>query len=51
MAIFALGECPRSPTLPAVINDLTPPGAAGRYNGLGTWPADGDAPVREGHMS
>jgi MFS family permease len=24
-----------SPTLPAVINDLAPPEAAGRYNGLG----------------
>ena len=24
-----------SPTLPAIINDLAPPGAAGRYNGLG----------------
>ena len=35
MAIFALGECLLSPTLPAIINDLAPPGAAGRYNGLG----------------
>jgi MFS family permease len=34
-AIFALGECLLSPTLPAIINDLAPPGAAGRYNGLG----------------
>jgi MFS family permease len=25
-----------SPTLPAIINDLAPPQAAGRYNGLGT---------------
>ncbi len=33
--IFALGECLLSPTLPAIINDLAPPGAAGRYNGLG----------------
>ena len=36
MVIFALGECLLSPTLPAIINDLAPPGAAGRYNGLGT---------------
>jgi MFS family permease len=36
MAIFALGECLLSPTLPAIINDLAPDGAAGRYNGLGT---------------
>jgi len=35
MVIFALGECLLSPTLPAIINDLAPPGAAGRYNGLG----------------
>ena len=35
MIIFALGECLLSPTLPAIINDLAPPGAAGRYNGLG----------------
>ncbi len=33
--IFALGECLLAPTLPAIINDLAPPGAAGRYNGLG----------------
>jgi MFS family permease len=33
--IFALGETLFSPTLPAVINDLAPPEAAGRYNGLG----------------
>jgi Major Facilitator Superfamily len=33
MAIFTLGECLLSPTLPAVINDLAPPGAVGRYNG------------------
>jgi MFS family permease len=33
--IFALGECLLSPTLPAIINDLAPPGAAGQYNGLG----------------
>jgi hypothetical protein len=31
MVIFALGECLLSPTLPAIINDLAPPGAAGRY--------------------
>src|SRR5215472_6512508 len=36
MVIFAVGECLRSPTLPAIINDLAPPGRAGRYNGLGT---------------
>jgi MFS family permease len=36
MVIFALGECLLSPTLPAIINDLAPPEAAGRYNGLGT---------------
>jgi MFS family permease len=36
MVIFALGECLFSPTLPAIINDLAPPEAAGRYNGLGT---------------
>jgi MFS family permease len=35
MAIFAIGETLFSPTLPAVINDLAPPEAAGRYNGLG----------------
>ena len=35
MVIFALGECLLSPTLPAIINDLAPPGAAGRYNGPG----------------
>lgn len=33
--IFALGECLLAPTLPAIINGLAPPGAAGRYNGLG----------------
>jgi MFS family permease len=36
MAIFAVGETLLSPTLPAIINDLAPPQAAGRYNGLGT---------------
>lgn len=36
MAVFAVAESLLSPTLPAVINDLAPPGAAGRYNGLGT---------------
>jgi hypothetical protein len=35
MVIFALGKCLLSPTLPAIINDLAPPQAAGRYNGLG----------------
>jgi MFS family permease len=35
MVIFAVGECLLSPTLPAIINDLAPPAAAGRYNGLG----------------
>jgi hypothetical protein len=35
MVIFALGETLLSPT-PAIINDLAPPEAAGRYNGLGT---------------
>jgi MFS family permease len=32
---FALGESLLSPTLPAIINDLAPAEAAGRYNGLG----------------
>jgi MFS family permease len=36
MAVFAVAESLLSPTLPAIINDLAPPGAAGRYNGLGT---------------
>jgi MFS family permease len=36
MVVFAVGESLLSPTLPAIINDLAPPGAAGRYNGLGT---------------
>jgi MFS family permease len=36
MVIFAVGETLLSPTLPAIINDLAPPEAAGRYNGLGT---------------
>ena len=35
MVIFAVGETLISPTLPAIINDLAPPEAAGRYNGLG----------------
>jgi MFS family permease len=35
MVIFALGESLLSPTLPAIINDLAPAEAAGRYNGLG----------------
>jgi MFS family permease len=32
--IFSIGECLLSPTLPAIVNDIAPPGAAGRYNGL-----------------
>jgi len=36
MVTFGLGETLFSPTLPAVINDIAPPGAAGRYNGLST---------------
>ena len=36
MAVFGVGESLLSPTLPTIINDLAPPGAAGRYNGLGT---------------
>jgi MFS family permease len=36
MAVFAVGETLLSPTLPAIVNDLAPPQAAGRYNGLGT---------------
>jgi MFS family permease len=35
MVVFAFGETLFSPTLPAIINDLAPPEAAGRYNGLG----------------
>jgi len=35
MVVFAIGETLLSPTLPAIINDLAPPEAAGRYNGLG----------------
>jgi MFS family permease len=35
MVIFAVAETLFSPTLPAIINDLAPPEAAGRYNGLG----------------
>ncbi len=35
MVIFALGESLLSPTLPVIINDLAPPEAVGRYNGLG----------------
>jgi MFS family permease len=35
MVIFAVGETLFSPTLPAIVNDLAPPEAAGRYNGLG----------------
>jgi MFS family permease len=35
MVVFALAETLFSPTLPAIINDLAPPEAAGRYNGLG----------------
>jgi MFS family permease len=36
MVIFAFGECLLSPTLPAIVNDMAPPEAQGRYNGLGT---------------
>jgi MFS family permease len=36
MAVFAVGETLLAPTLPAIVNDLAPPQAAGRYNGLGT---------------
>ena len=36
MAAFAIGECLLSPTLPAIVNDMAPPEAAGSYNGLGT---------------
>jgi MFS family permease len=32
--VFSIGECLMSPTLPAIINDIAPPGASGRYNGL-----------------
>jgi MFS family permease len=32
--VFAIGECLMSPTLPAIVNDIAPPGASGRYNGL-----------------
>jgi MFS family permease len=35
MAVFGVGETLLSPTLPVIMNDLAPPGAAGRYNGLG----------------
>jgi MFS family permease len=35
MVVFAVGETLFSPTLPAIINDLAPPEAVGRYNGLG----------------
>jgi MFS family permease len=35
MVVFALGESMLSPTLSAIINDLAPAEAAGRYNGLG----------------
>jgi MFS family permease len=57
MVIFALGETLLSPTLPAIINDLAPPEAAGRYNGLGALafttgfllgPAIGGAALGEG---
>lgn len=30
--VFSVGECLMSPTLPAIVNDIAPPGAAGRYN-------------------
>jgi MFS family permease len=32
--VFSIGECLMSPTLPAIVNDIAPSGAAGRYNGL-----------------
>jgi MFS family permease len=32
MAVFGLGECLISPTVPAIINNLAPPGLRGRYN-------------------
>jgi len=35
MVVFALGECLLSATIPAIVNDLAVPAAAGRYNGLG----------------
>ncbi|HEX9622730.1 MAG TPA: MFS transporter [Streptosporangiaceae bacterium] len=31
--VFSIGECLMAPTLPAIVNDIAPPGAAGRYNG------------------
>lgn len=31
--VFSIGECLIAPTLPAIVNDIAPPGAAGRYNG------------------
>lgn len=31
--VFSIGECLLSPTLPAIVNDIAPPQAAGRYNG------------------
>lgn len=36
MVVFGLGETLFSPTMTAVINDIAPPDAVGRYNGLGT---------------
>lgn len=36
MIIFALGETLLSPTIPALVNDLAPDGARGRYNGATT---------------
>ncbi|HET7018790.1 MAG TPA: MFS transporter [Streptosporangiaceae bacterium] len=30
--VFSVGECLLSPTLPAIVNDIAPSGAAGRYN-------------------
>jgi MFS family permease len=36
MIIFAVGETLLAPTLPAIVNDIAPPGAEGRYNGLST---------------
>jgi MFS family permease len=35
MVIFAIAETLFAPTMPAIINDIAPPEAAGRYNGVG----------------
>ncbi|HUC56930.1 MAG TPA: MFS transporter, partial [Streptosporangiaceae bacterium] len=36
LVAFGVGETLFSPTLPAIVNDIAPPEAAGRYNGLST---------------